>query len=590
MKDEKSLQARDGNNQAQAEWIDTYSPLVKRFAYQLGNSLEMSEVITEEVMIVLFRYVDFLSQVNVENWLFKITLKVSADFSKQPEGRFKKRMTLRKKRAAEVIFTAEEDQIVHDYIQRLDEKERLAIVLYYLHERSYEEIADISGFSNANATAHLSFGKEKLMKWIASKNESYLYDELLLEHTLEKLNKVYEKIPGVEDRSKILAAIKKGQKGANKRGNLTYALSLIGIGMLSGAFLMQAVDDTMAGSSKQTSELAAAKSDALTPVDVKATFDSLEELHAKKVEAAREKLGLPKDQADKLAPYIEIDLKGLKMTYLKQIAGFDHDDLKQTKKEYQMMIENAFTVPADTIDALIEKKSKQDDNMMPEYELLNQLDMYQYVYQETNFLSDWRSMKGLEHESLLSLVNKLNASGKDISNKQVKAFATGVKNNGYQFVVKDEVILVKIDYRGVIRKLGSHVGKDYILYIDFRSKKFFDDHGNITSYRDLGEFLVKSERDLAVIESRQIKEMMRNELQSYYAAFVNNMGPSRIFDEHNILREEVRSAYEQIISNHPESKTAESIQLVYEELAAASFEKPVDFDNRQVLFPSYLNF
>ena len=70
-------------------------------------------------------------------------------------------------------------------------------------------------------------------------------DDQLLEKRLDSLRKAYSDMPEDENRSEILAAIKKDQKRKKqtKWFHLPYAASFIGVGMIAGVLMMQYIND-----------------------------------------------------------------------------------------------------------------------------------------------------------------------------------------------------------------------------------------------------------------------------------------------------------------------------------------------------------
>lgn len=174
MKEEDVVyRARDGNMQAFAELIDFYTPIVRRFAYQLGNSYNDIDDITQEVFVRVYRFLNQFSQAKFTTWLYKITLNVTRDFARSKQRRIKKALRYGKKQtlngttAEEILLRTEEDRNLHRCIQKLDEKYRIPIILFYFHDKSYDEIGDIAGISIANVKTRLFRGKENLKKLLA---------------------------------------------------------------------------------------------------------------------------------------------------------------------------------------------------------------------------------------------------------------------------------------------------------------------------------------------------------------------------------------------------------------------------------------
>ena len=65
----------------------------------------------------------------------------------------------------------EEDRILHLAIQRLNEKYRIPIVLFYFHEKKYEEIAEIMSITLSTVKTRILRGKTMLKKVIDNLNE-----------------------------------------------------------------------------------------------------------------------------------------------------------------------------------------------------------------------------------------------------------------------------------------------------------------------------------------------------------------------------------------------------------------------------------
>ncbi|MRX73594.1 sigma-70 family RNA polymerase sigma factor [Bacillus lacus] len=162
--------AQAGNTAAFGQLAQRYYPVVERFAYQPGNSPNEIEDITQEVFIRVYRFLDQFSKAKFSTWLYKITLNVTRDYSRKKSSDLRKVLKF-KKEAQEFIPGAEgqllrneEDQNLHLCLQKLNQKYRIPIILYYFHERKYEEIAEIMGVSLSTVKTRLLRGKSLLKK------------------------------------------------------------------------------------------------------------------------------------------------------------------------------------------------------------------------------------------------------------------------------------------------------------------------------------------------------------------------------------------------------------------------------------------
>lgn len=119
----------------------------------------------QEVLIELWRsFPHFRSESKISTWIYRISLNTCISFVRK-----KKRNPLSKIPSLEVDLTFEDKEkqqqieFLHTLINRLDILEK-SLVLLWLEDLSYEEIASITGLSISNVGVKLSRIKEKLKK------------------------------------------------------------------------------------------------------------------------------------------------------------------------------------------------------------------------------------------------------------------------------------------------------------------------------------------------------------------------------------------------------------------------------------------
>jgi RNA polymerase sigma-70 factor, ECF subfamily len=162
--------AKEGDLTAYSRLITVYSPIVERFAYQMGNHIDDIPDISQEVFIRVYRFIDGFTHAKFTTWLYKITLNVSRDFRRK-ENQHANRIEKVKNEPRQAAYQEygqlireEEDRILHECIQELDDKYRAPIILYYFHERKYEEIADILSANLSTIKTRILRGKGMLKK------------------------------------------------------------------------------------------------------------------------------------------------------------------------------------------------------------------------------------------------------------------------------------------------------------------------------------------------------------------------------------------------------------------------------------------
>ncbi|KKI89955.1 RNA polymerase sigma factor [Bacillus sp. SA1-12] len=170
--------AKQGNMNAFQQLVELHYPVVEKFAYQLGNRHDEIEDITQEVFIRVYRFIDQFTKAKFSTWLYKITLNVTRDFARKRQSNlrkvFKIQQDFRNDDYPEIeaaVLKSEEDRILHLAIQKLDEKYRIPIVLYYFHEKKYEEIAEIMSITLSTVKTRILRGKTMLKKVIEELNK-----------------------------------------------------------------------------------------------------------------------------------------------------------------------------------------------------------------------------------------------------------------------------------------------------------------------------------------------------------------------------------------------------------------------------------
>ncbi|WP_191560345.1 RNA polymerase sigma factor [Metabacillus idriensis] len=168
--DELVLKAKKGNMNAFQLLVEKYTPVVEKFAYQLGNRRDDIDDITQEVFIRVYRFLDQFSKAKFSTWLYKITLNVTRDAARKRMSNMQKLFKIQNEphydypEVESHVLQNEEDRSLHLCLQKLDEKYRVPIVLYFFHEMKYEEIAEIMSITLSTVKTRILRGKSMLKK------------------------------------------------------------------------------------------------------------------------------------------------------------------------------------------------------------------------------------------------------------------------------------------------------------------------------------------------------------------------------------------------------------------------------------------
>jgi RNA polymerase sigma factor (sigma-70 family) len=123
--------------------------------------------LAQEIIYNLWKSFDrFNAAFKFSTWMYRIALNVAISFYRQ-ERKFKNHYTI-----SEGVFVFEDDsaaktevennlRLLQDFINELKEIDK-AIILLYLDDKSHNEIAEITGFTETNVATKISRIKDKL--------------------------------------------------------------------------------------------------------------------------------------------------------------------------------------------------------------------------------------------------------------------------------------------------------------------------------------------------------------------------------------------------------------------------------------------
>ncbi len=149
--------ARCGDDEAFRMIFDRYARPVISFIYDMVNQRELAEELTQETFVRAYRSLRSLrDDTKLSTWLFGIAKNVARESLRQ---RIKDdaRIEIDDERIMEMkdsdltpdnrLLSKELNGVIQSALGELDEDKRLVFTLKVFQQRSYEEIAEITGFS-----------------------------------------------------------------------------------------------------------------------------------------------------------------------------------------------------------------------------------------------------------------------------------------------------------------------------------------------------------------------------------------------------------------------------------------------------------
>ncbi|MDY7395020.1 sigma-70 family RNA polymerase sigma factor [Aureibaculum sp. 2210JD6-5] len=151
--------------QAFTEVIKKNQGLIFKVSSIYTNNTEDQKDLYQEIVYQLWKsYKTFKGNSKISTWMYRVALNTSITFLKKGKKsgvRVPIEQILTHKTEQEDTILEERITLLHTQIKKLNIIEK-GIVLLYLEGKSYDNIAEITGFSKTNIGTRLSRIKEKL--------------------------------------------------------------------------------------------------------------------------------------------------------------------------------------------------------------------------------------------------------------------------------------------------------------------------------------------------------------------------------------------------------------------------------------------
>ncbi len=123
--------------------VETYKPIIEKFAFQFGISEEDVADVVQNTFLKIYRKLYQYHKGKFSTWVYQITLNVARDHHRRRKRDYKifNRKLQEQEQSIGYLFEKEEHLLLHEYLQHLDQKYKLPLILYYFHDKPYAEIA-----------------------------------------------------------------------------------------------------------------------------------------------------------------------------------------------------------------------------------------------------------------------------------------------------------------------------------------------------------------------------------------------------------------------------------------------------------------
>jgi RNA polymerase sigma-70 factor (ECF subfamily) len=152
-----AVQAAQGDVEAFRHIFDRYARPILSFLYDMMGQRELAEDLTQETFVRAYRSMRSLREPSkLSTWLFGIARNTARELIRRRmregqmvdlEDQQVEKMDDGKRPPDAELLNRELNGVIRRALSRLDEDKRMVFTLKILHEQTYEEISEITGFS-----------------------------------------------------------------------------------------------------------------------------------------------------------------------------------------------------------------------------------------------------------------------------------------------------------------------------------------------------------------------------------------------------------------------------------------------------------
>jgi RNA polymerase sigma-70 factor (ECF subfamily) len=152
--------------------IEKHQALIHKVTLIYANSPADRDDLFQEICLRLWRsYADFRGESQFATWMYRVALNTAiSTVRKRRRNPVVHAIDAEKPIAAEQPTSTEDIELLYEAISKLSPIEK-AIVLLWLEEKGYEEIASVVGITKSNVSVRLVRIKRKLKNLISESSE-----------------------------------------------------------------------------------------------------------------------------------------------------------------------------------------------------------------------------------------------------------------------------------------------------------------------------------------------------------------------------------------------------------------------------------
>jgi RNA polymerase sigma-70 factor (ECF subfamily) len=158
------LRCQAGDEAAFAELVERYQPSLRYYLRKMLRDPQSAEDALQDVWLAVFRAVARLADAGAfRAWLYRIARdRAVRELRHRPPYQLLEEVDPIDGRAEEAHFTAEDAERIHAALDEVSAEHREVLVLRYIEDMTYEEIARVVGCQVGTVRSRLHYAKRAL--------------------------------------------------------------------------------------------------------------------------------------------------------------------------------------------------------------------------------------------------------------------------------------------------------------------------------------------------------------------------------------------------------------------------------------------
>ncbi len=161
---------QNGDRSAFDELYNMYKNEALRTSFLITGNLMDSEDVVQQAFVQCYQTINQLKDAKCfKGWFFRILTRIAWQSNRykrkvQPVDEFFDDAQISEESALDTVLRNEQSRLLYSYVQRLEEKQKTVIILYYYNQMSIKEIAKILSCREGTVKSRLFAARRNLQK------------------------------------------------------------------------------------------------------------------------------------------------------------------------------------------------------------------------------------------------------------------------------------------------------------------------------------------------------------------------------------------------------------------------------------------